>query len=71
MSTLVDHLAQLAAELTRLDAPVTRHWRPGADPEAVSVRVRDAGAHPHPDVVGWYSWHDGTDLPPSVTPPGG
>jgi cell wall assembly regulator SMI1 len=70
VSGLADLLVDLSAELTRLNAPITRHWRPGADPDAVAEQLRSVGAAPHPDVVTWYSWHDGTDLPSSTTPPG-
>jgi hypothetical protein len=70
MSGLAAQLAQLTAELARVAAPLTSHWRPGRDPAEVTMHLEAAGVSAHPDVVSWFSWHDGTDTTVATEPPG-
>ena len=67
MGELRDALVTLEQVLAEVGAPVVGHLRPGAAPEAVRDAVVASGAEPHPDLLSWYGWHDGTDLPRSTT----
>ncbi len=68
------HLHDLLTELDGLrrgvEAPVVAHLREGVPPERVADAMGSVGLEPDPDIVGWFGWHDGTDTPVAVEPPG-
>lgn len=59
-------LAALEAELVRLRAPLARHWRSGAEPDAVGRQLESCGAAALPDLVSWFGWHGGTEVGPTT-----
>lgn len=61
-------LAALEAELLRLQAPLVRHWQPGAEPDAVTRQLATCGAAALPDLVAWFGWHDGTEVDRTIPP---
>ena len=63
-------LDRLEGQLREVQAPVVRHLRPPATATQVQHAFRAAGVREHEDVVTWWSWHDGTDLPAATSPPG-
>ena len=70
MSRLRGQLDRLEGQLREVQAPVVRHLRPPATATQVQHAFRAAGVREHEDVVTWWSWHDGTDLPAATSPPG-
>lgn len=40
-----------------------------AEPDRTGGAGAD-GVHPHPDLLAWYGWHDGTDTPSATDPAG-
>lgn len=70
MADLVDELRSLGPALAAVQAPVVGHWRPGLDRAEIISRLEADGVHPHPDLLTWYGWHDGTDTPSATDPAG-
>lgn len=63
-------LDRLEGQLREVQAPVVRHLRPPATATQVQHAFRASGVREHEDVVTWWFWHDGTDLPAATSPPG-
>ncbi len=67
-------LGELLVDLERVlrekGVPVVEHLAPGLPPERVRGTLTGLGLDPHPDLVTWWSWHDGarTDQVPFASP---
>ena len=70
MTQLRERLEVLEQTLADVGAPLLDHLRPGASADTVSAVLASRGIEPYPDLLTWYGWHDGTDLPRAVDPPG-
>ncbi|PVG83941.1 hypothetical protein DDE18_06570 [Nocardioides gansuensis] len=70
MADLGDELGRLGAVLAAAQAPVAAHWRPGLERAEIVSRLEADGVNPHPDLLVWYGWHDGTDTPSATDPAG-
>ncbi|GAA2140017.1 hypothetical protein GCM10009844_09290 [Nocardioides koreensis] len=70
MTELSTLLSQLHELLGTTGAPVAEHLRPGTSADRVEAVMHGFGLDVDPDIVTWFSWHDGTDTPAAASPPG-
>src|SRR5918992_6248483 len=70
MGPLREELKILEQTLAHVGSPILDHLQPGSAPDDVADALAARRIEPHPDIVEWFGWHDGTDLPRSVNPPG-
>jgi hypothetical protein len=70
VADLGNELGRLGAVLAAAQAPVVAHWRPGLERAEIVSRLEADGVYPHPDLLAWYGWHDGTDTPSATQPAG-
>lgn len=56
-------LAALLIDLERVlrehDVPVVEHLAPGLPPGRIRATLAELGLDPHPDLVTWWTWHNG------------
>jgi hypothetical protein len=70
MADLAEELRRLDAVLEAAGAPIVARWRPGMQSADIVAQLEADGVHPHPDLIGWYRRHDGTDTPSATRPSG-
>ena len=70
MTQLRERLEVLEQTLADVGSPMLDHLRPGAPADSVTAALASRGIRHDPDLLTWYGWHDGTDLPQAVDPPG-
>jgi hypothetical protein len=70
VAQLRERLEALEQTLADVGSPLLDHLRPGVSADAVTAALASRGVEPHPDLLTWFGWHDGTDLPRAVDPPG-
>jgi len=67
---LRERLVVLEQTLADVGAPLLEHLRPGVSADSLTAALGSRGIEPHPDILTWFGWHDGTDLPRAVDPAG-
>lgn len=70
MTQLSERLTVLEHVLGEVGSPLMDHLLPGRDAAEVAAALSSRDIDPHPDLIDWFGWHDGTDLPRSTDPPG-
>jgi hypothetical protein len=60
-------LGELEDRLRAAGAAIVDHWRPGVRAGRVTAAFEPLGLLPPDELIDWWSWHDGTDIP---HPPG-
>ena len=64
-------LRRLERELEVVGAKIVDHLQPGSPASDIEAELSAAiSVEPHEDLLAWYEWHDGTDIPQPLGPYG-
>lgn len=58
---LPEVLARMDLQARRRQLPIVDAIRGGLPPDVVTARLVTSGIRAHPDLISWWSWHDGVE----------